>query len=139
MLIITRSIKVGSTVEARNAIVSKFSDVLFSLISDLWLSGPVSCYDSGSEEIPHKSSFHPCPFTWEILLVAVQHLAMIGLFEKIQPAPSQNVFLLSHKQKMYGIVKKPLYQFLNTTFHAYVYQFDTIMLSQVKLFGCNIF
>jgi uncharacterized paraquat-inducible protein A len=121
------------TVESRNALMSKFSEALFSLVADLWLSAPVCSIimTRDNSNTLTKPSFLPSFSTHELLLIAVQHLAMTGLFERIQPPADQNTYLLSHQHKTYGFIRKQLYCYLAATFSSYAYQYDASILSQV--------
>jgi len=112
--------------------VSKFSEVLYSLFADLWLTAPLASSQEATEfSIRAKPQFIPCPYTVDLVLIVIQHLSITGLFEKIQPIEKQNTFLLANQHKMYSFIKKPLYNYLTTTFTSYIYQFETPIFSQV--------
>ena len=152
----------GPSLEAKNALVAKLSEAFFSLMVDFWLSFQLSrklklqqshlnntdntapvAYDASTTAtlLTHRqnASFIPCDQTAELLLILVQHVAVIGLLEKIQPSTQQNTFLsIVQQQKIYAILRKPLFDFFLIVFSSMPYQYDLPLFSQVN-FSCFYF
>ena len=133
----------GPSIEGRNALVAKLGEVFLSLIVDFWLSFQLSRKISISNQDDYrlsttvtKNAFVPCQHTAELLLIVVQHLSMIGVLEKIQPVSTQNSFLLANQQKLYGVMRKPLFDYLMAVFTSMPYQFNMALFSQVIQFPC---